>query len=114
MGRQHRAGFFWCDNLEHTRRQLLERGYNFKVVLKGSTQIGAVSMPVGRGSCVIKERIPDSNRIAGWISRLPQEVSWNGERTPGISSEGAFCLAEISSPITKLRTQDRNSRNTRL
>ncbi len=85
-------GSFWCDNLEHTRRQLLERGYNFKVILKGSTEIGSISMPVGRGSCVIKERIPDSNLIAEWISRLPQEVSWNGERLPALAQKVLFAL----------------------
>ena len=48
-------GHFWTDNLEHTRRQLLEKGYNCKVILRGSSEIGGLSLPVGRGTCYQRE-----------------------------------------------------------
>ena len=62
------------------------------MILRGSSEIGGLSLPVGRGSCVIKEEIQYRDRIREWISRLPREVSWNGERLPALAQKVLFAL----------------------
>ena len=88
-------GHFWTINVEHTRRQLLEKGYNCKVVVRGSSEIGSLSLPVGRGSCVFKRVYPIVIAFVNGSQKLPREVSWNGERLPALAQKVPFCLTEI-------------------
>ena len=85
-------GHFWTGDLGFTRRQLMDRGINPKVLLRGSTEIGGLSIPVGKGTCVIKENILDEDDIQRWLERLPREIAWCGERLPALAQKVFFEL----------------------
>ena len=101
------ASHFWVIDLNFTRRQLLEAGWNPKVILRGSSEIGGLSIPVGKKSCVIKEHIQDAERIQEWISNLPREIEWTGERLPALTQKVFFELlrAERRTPCPELKLE---------
>ena len=100
-------GHFWTRDLTFTRRQLLEGGVSPKVTLRGQTEIGSLSVPVGRQSCVIREVVADQDRIENWLSRLPREIPWCGERLPSLTQKVFFELlrAERRTPGAAQRGQ---------
>ena len=102
-----RAGHFFTSDLTFTRRQLLEQGINPKVILRGSSEIGGLSIPVGKNSCVIREYIQDAERIQQWISNLPREIVWAGERLPSLTQKVFFELlrAERRTPNAELKLE---------
>ena len=94
------AGHFFTTDLTFTRRQLLEAGINPKVILRGSSEIGGLSIPVGRNTCMIRENIQDADRIRIWLSNLPREIVWSGERLPSPHKK-CFLTIESRPPNTE-------------
>ena len=99
------VGHFFTTDLNFTRRQFLEAGWNPKVMLRGSSEIGGLSITVGKKSCMIKEHIQDADRIQAWISNLPREIEWTGERLPALTQKVFFELlrAEHRTPCPELK-----------
>ncbi len=100
-------GHFFTTDLTFTRRQLLESGCSPKVTLRGSTEVGGLTIPVGRKVCVIRERIDDRERIEAWLQKLPREIPWCGERLPALAQKVFFELlrAERRTPSAAEKEQ---------
>ncbi len=86
------AGHFFTRDLTFTRRRLLENGVSPKVTLRGCSEIGGLTVQVGRKICVIREQISDRNRIQAWLEKLPRDVAWCGERLPALVQKVFFEL----------------------
>ncbi len=101
------AGHFFTTDLTFTRRQLLEQGINPKVILRGSSEIGGLSIPVGKHTCVIRESIQDADQIQHWLRNLPREIVWSGERLPSLTQKVFFELlrAERRTPNAELKLE---------
>jgi hypothetical protein len=94
-------GYFFAQDLDRVRKELLESGRNPKVSLHRGTRITSLSYmctqardgpdykmqsgPGRRGSCVIRKQIEHREEIQEWLRRLPREVAWNAEALPALT-----------------------------
>ena len=88
---EYKPGYFVADDLMKVRREMLESGRNPKVSLRNLAAYSQVSYMCTRkkdneqGACVVRERPEDHEAIIDWLSRLPIDVDYRGERLAAIT-----------------------------
>ena len=84
-------GYFTTDDLMVVRREFLQSGRNPKVSLRNLGEYSQVSyrcsrkMDGERGTCVVRERPSDCQEIIEWLSKLPRQIEYHGERLAAIT-----------------------------
>ena len=90
--------FFVLDEeIESTRAQLLQQGYNPKVLLKDSSRIRTLVCRLGKEACFIHALPEDWPLIANWLAKLNlPNVQYRGEGLPAASLRALQALVRQS------------------
>ena len=106
-------GLFHVDDLAFLRAQLLSSGRSPKVGLRDEVTIGSLTYHCNLakdgcvGVCRVREYPPYAQEIQTWLSALPREITYRGQRLPAITNEVLLQLlkAERRTPGPEERAQ---------